>query len=176
MPNLAKLTRTEYPLWMRTLVRMGKYSTDPANFASSSALRHYLEYPQQQPQKAAAASQLALQLQVEAPNIAARRGVNRAIVKGARNALLGRKESDDDPMWLYDYGTKTTAKDSEVELEEVGRRHCVRGGPALEHPILGSSDPLSDDYAKALDTETLIQVNRHGRVQVRHRSRCCTLD
>ena len=114
----------------------------------------------------AAAAPLALQLAATAPSISARGGSERALAKGSSRAAAGAGSTgeEDDPEYWQDWGSNAVAIGSGSRGSGVvrlpGGEVLLRGEVTRRHPVFGDSDPLSDDLAKAVDTETLVQVRR----------------
>jgi hypothetical protein len=118
------------------------------------------------PAEDAAAAPLALQLASTAPSIAARGGAERALAKGSSRAAAGAGSTgeEDDPEYGEDWGSRALALGSGANatgpVQLPWGEVLLRGEVTRRHPVFGDSDPLSDDLAKALDTEALVQVGR----------------
>jgi hypothetical protein len=137
---------------MRTIGRMSQYALHPDE-AAAAASRHYLEYPQVPAAAAAAAAPLQLHLSDAAAPARAARGAGwRAIGRGAAPALVARAAGADEQLLAS----------PEREARRAARRAAGAGLwwllPGQEHPVYGSSDPLSEDEIKGLPVAELVQV------------------
>jgi hypothetical protein len=165
---------------------------DQPSSGSSKGVRHYLEYPQVAPEQDAAAGALAASLAGSAASVAARGGAERALALGASAAAAGVAEGGEqqqqqwqqqprgrvyqegeqlqEPDWWQDTGSRTLANRSgagAVGSAMEGDLLALRGNLGRSHPVLGDRDPLSDDWAKAADSDELLQVRAGGWVEGR---------
>ncbi len=134
---------------------MGRYWDDPTQLPAGAVpqttdRRPYLEYPTRDEAEAEAEQQLAGQLTRTLQPLRGRGAVGAALARGARGSDLGLGESLTDSRYLREWGLHTGADNPEpLWLAE-------------DHPVLGSSDPLSDDPVKALEVGVHRQVSGGG--------------